>query len=199
MLGSATALLNELLAFKVASQSLREVQMDLKKGHGLDLAPNYIRAQTAVVGAIAEKEEQTVVALPVVEPTTQVLWGSLDGAMMPLVEEGYTETMVGTFSFYAPSGTRLHTDYMAQAPQTKKVQFCQRFEQRWKALCQQYPDAQSIWLSEGALFHWEFLKQLDPKAIQILDFYHACDHLAVVSGMLYKDLPKEEQKEYFSD
>jgi hypothetical protein len=63
--------------------------------------------------------------------------------------------------------------------------------------CGHHRAKQIIVLGDGALWIWYLFARLFPGAIQILDFYHACEHLAKVADAIYgqdSDLSRQWQK-----
>lgn len=63
--------------------------------------------------------------------------------------------------------------------------------------CGHHAAKQVIVLGDGAVWIWLMLGRLFPGAIQILDFYHACEHLAKVADAIYgkdTDLSRQWQK-----
>jgi hypothetical protein len=63
--------------------------------------------------------------------------------------------------------------------------------------CGHHAAKEIIVLGDGALWIWNMFGRQFPGAIQILDFYHACEHLAKVANAMYgtdTDLSRQWQK-----
>jgi len=53
----------------------------------------------------------------------------LDGVCMLFCDDGYRQAMVGTITFYDATGMRLHTTYVATAPEQGKSLFLEHMDQ----------------------------------------------------------------------
>ena len=184
--GSATPLLAEVISFKVASATAREVAADLAKSHGLTLSASYVQAVAQAVGVHAVTQRQhlpdtpLVVAVPVATIATGV-----DGTTLPLVGEGYKEAMCGTVALYEAAGARLTTEYHGALPQAGKTDFATHFAARVEQVLAQFPAALHVCLGDGAKWNWAFFRTHFPAALCILDFYHAATHLHEVAELLF--------------
>ncbi|MEZ5329691.1 MAG: hypothetical protein R3F19_31980 [Verrucomicrobiales bacterium] len=76
--------------------------------------------------------------------------------------------MVGTLAIYDLAGKRLHTIYIANAPEHGKNEFFKRMTREIGHIKSYYPFAKYIRMSDGAKDHWTFLE--DHTDIQVLDF-----------------------------
>lgn len=65
---------------------------------------------------------------------------------------------------------------LGQAPEMGKAQFLERLEREWERVCQSYPQARRVGLSDGARDDEPWLAART--TWQILDFYHASGYLA---------------------
>ncbi len=129
---------------------------------------------------------------------------SVDGVMAPLRGEkqaekaakaeqagkhasgpiGYKEVGCGTVTLYDQEANRLRTLRYARMPEPRKVTLQQQLTteaQQWLEGC---PTLRRVHLSDGAHQNWSLLAEIEqqlPPAlqppIQIVDYYHACDHL----------------------
>lgn len=93
--------------------------------------------------------------------------------------DGYRETMAGTISFYDAELNRVHTIYMAQAPEYGKATFNKRFEQEINRVKSLVDQATYVGLADGAKDNWTFLDPFIEDAI--LDFWHASEYLSLAS------------------
>jgi len=183
--GSATPRLAELVSFKLASQTAREVEDDFAKCHGVRLSDTYLRELGDHVGRLARDRvggwhlEGPPLAAPVATIATGV-----DGTTMPIVSEGYKEAMCGTIALYEADGTRLHTEYLGTMPEAGKATFATRFAARVQQVLARYPRVRHVCLGDGAQWNGEFFATHYPDAIWVLDFYHAATHLHTVATLL---------------
>jgi len=97
---------------------------------------------------------------------------------------GYKEVGCGTVVLYNDQTERLQTVRYARMPESKKVTLQQQLENEVASILALRPDLLRIHLADGAKDNWRLLNELEarmPKPaqppIEILDFYHACDHL----------------------
>ena len=176
--GTATPHLARSLAHKYANSNARAVVRDLEENHARKLAPSYI---ADVAGAVAGAAGQPVVeasahaAQSSPEEVSSIVL-SLDGTCALFCEEGFKQCMVGTITLYDGGGGRLETIYLGQAPQLGKAEFLERLDGEWQRVCQRYPEARRVGLSDGARDDEPWLAART--SWQILDFYHASGYLA---------------------
>lgn len=143
----------------------------------------------------ALREQETVPAVAAVVAI------SVDGVMAPIKggdksdkqtqpgkhasgPTGYKEVGCGTVVLYDDQTERLQTVRYARMPESKKVTLQQQLENEVASILALRPDLLRIHLADGAKDNWRLLNELEvrmPKPaqppIEILDFYHACDHL----------------------
>jgi hypothetical protein len=171
--GSATPHLARSLAHKYANSNARAVVRDLEENHARKLAPSYVAALAEAVAEAAgepvvEQRAHTAQSAPA-EVASVVL--GLDGTCALFCEEGFKQCMVGTIALYDGAGERLETIYLGQAPQVGKAEFLERLDGEWQRVCQRYPEARRVGLSDGARDYEPWLAART--SWQILDFYHA--------------------------
>lgn len=179
--GTATPHLARSLGHKYANSNARAVVRDLQENHGRKLAPSYV---ADIAQAVAEAAGQPVVEqtahAPQSAPTavaSAVL--GLDGTCALFCQEGFKQCMVGTIALYDRAGERLETIYLGQAPQLGKGEFLERLDAEWQRVCQRYPKASRVALSDGARDYEPWLAARTEW--QILDFYHASGYLAAAA------------------
>ena len=71
----------------------------------------------------------------------------------------YRQAMVGTIAFYDASGERLHTNYIAAAPEHGKATFLQRMDEEIERIKKKYGGVRYIGISDGAADYLPWLKQ----------------------------------------
>lgn len=165
---------------KYANLSASKVQRDLRENHSRQVSTDFIKDLSHDVGALIDQQEQNwMYALPLQATQAQVVSIGRDGTTMYLRGDGYRETMNGTISFYDQTGTRVHTIYLAQAPEYGKATFNQRFTREIERVKSLLPQAVYIGLADGAKDNWTFLSPFTD--IDLLDFWHASEYLTLAS------------------
>ena len=184
--GAATPLLAEVIGFKLASATAREVAQDLVKSQALRLSPSYVQSVGQQVGAHALAYEPSAdEAGTAPDRRVAIIATGVDGAMMPLVGEGYKEAMCGTLAYYDEAGERLTTEYLGTLPEAGKATFATQVAARTQQALAQFPAVLHVCLGDGAPWNWEFFRQHFPGAVWILDFYHAITHLHTAAELIF--------------
>jgi hypothetical protein len=197
--GSATPRLAEVLAFKVSAMTAREAESDLATCHQLPLSASYILETAQGVGqmAVEKKEAWELRKTGTDDRPIRVIATGMDGATLPIVEEHYKIAMVGTIALYDEMGERLQTEYVGAMPEAGKEGFYGRFDQRVDRLLEQYPEAAHVALCDGERAHWDHIDAQYPEAIDILDFYHASDHLSDAADAIFGAAAAEEKEGWY--
>jgi len=145
--------------------------------------------------------EAAIRAQETVPATAKVMAISVDGVMAPMKgpgrsakrdlpgkqasgPAGHKEVGCGTVTLYDAEGNRLNTVRYGRMPETKKVTLQQQLEAEVTSLVTLRPDLIRVHLSDGAKDNWRLMTDVEPNWpgalltwIEIVDFYHACDHL----------------------
>jgi hypothetical protein len=97
---------------------------------------------------------------------------------------GQKEAGCGTVTLYDKEGIRLQTIRYGRMPESKKVTLQRQLETEMTSVWAVRPDLKRVLLSDGAKDNWRLLREVDQAcgpppqpSIEIVDFYHACDHL----------------------
>lgn len=97
---------------------------------------------------------------------------------------GYKEVGCATVTLYDQEAQRLQTIRYGRMPERKKATLQQQLETEARTTLALCPSLQRVHLADGAHHNWfllhEIERQLPPAAqppIEIVDYYHACDHL----------------------
>jgi hypothetical protein len=184
--GSATPLLAEVVSFKLASQTAREVEQALTKCQGLTLSDTYLRTLGEQVGQLAlEKVERWQLRGPALTVPVATIATGVDGTTMPVVGEAYKEAMCGTIALYDGEGTRVHTEYLGSIPEAGKATFAARVTTRVAQVLARYPTARHVCWGDGAKWNWDFFAAHYPGARWVLDFYHAATHLHTAAELIF--------------
>ena len=101
---------------------------------------------------------------------------SLDGVMAPM-RGGYREAGCATVSLVDGDGERLHSVRMGRMPQSKKATLKTMVAAEVEAVLAKRPDLTVVKLADGAKDNWTFLTRALPEGVELIDFYHAAEHL----------------------
>lgn len=185
IIGTATPKLAKMIASKYSRSSTDEVKDDFWENHGRDLSRGYIQQIADEVGDIALQKEGHWCYAPAIDADKEVstIAIGMDGAMVLMREDGYRQAMSGSIAFYDQEGERLHTDYIATAPEYGKAKFLARMEREITELKKRFPNACYVGIADGASDNWKFLEK--HTSIQITDFYHATEYLTTASHAIY--------------
>jgi hypothetical protein len=141
-------------------------------------------------------------ALP---PEAVAMAVSLDGVMAPMKDgqrqakrtqaraqgkapsgpAGYQEVGCATISYYDRHGERLSTRRMARMPETNKATLKWQLTAEVMGALSQRPDLRVVKVADGAPDNWSYLSETLPFGEEVLDFYHAAEHLGEALGAAY--------------
>ena len=95
-----------------------DVVDDFKDNHALNLTLSYVQNITYIVGRMGEKKEDEIVySLPKLGGEVASVSIGVDGTCSYVGNNGWRESMVGTISLHDENGYRLHSIYVAHAPE----------------------------------------------------------------------------------
>lgn len=97
---------------------------------------------------------------------------------------GQREAGCGTVVLYDAEGERLQTIRYGRMPERRKATLQQQLETEAASVLAVQPDLKRVLLADGAEPNWSLLAEVDQAcgpasqpSVEIVDFYHACDHL----------------------
>ena len=112
---------------------------------------------------------------------------SLDGVMVALragedgrAEASWREAACGTVSFHDAEGERLKTIYLGRMPESGKPTLKAQLASEVAHIRRLRPELGIVAVADGAADNWTFLEGLKPET-EVIDFWHACEHLRVAS------------------
>lgn len=153
-----------------------------------------------VTNTYGELLEQTAEATPEEEPAVKVkpgecVYGMADGSMLLTREAGWNEVKLGRLfkesDLLEVGGERgwvRHSAYEAYLGDSKT--FCRRFEQKLDAY--RCLKEKLIFITDGARWIKNWLRDAYPQATQILNWYHAVEYLGAFATAYF---PREPQKQ----
>lgn len=110
---------------------------------------------------------------------------------------GFKEASCGTFSFHDEDGERLKTLYYGRMPEARKGILSDQLGHEAASLLDARPELKVVLLADGAKDNWRILRGIverclregllteDSRIYEVTDFYHACEHLKVVTDLYY--------------
>jgi hypothetical protein len=205
------AFLAPLLGFAQSAQALRTLR-------GMDLSSSTIERIAVYVGTslrqaqLAEADLHHHDRLPDKRTACpKRLYIGADGVMTPLREPWKKDGSVGKLTcrfgecktgvvYEASTDPQGRDRRVRIRAYTATLADVETFEPLLATLahrCGHHAAKEVIVLGDGALWIWNMFARQFPGAIQILDFYHACEHLAKVANAMYgkdTDLSRQWQK-----
>ena len=130
---------------------------------------------------------------------------SLDGVMAPMKDgerhakrqraraqgqspsgpAGYQEVGCATVSYYDRNGERLGTRRMARMPEANKATLKSQLTAEVMGALRQRPDLRVVKVAEVGAGQLELSQRSLPVGQEVLDFYHAAEHLGAALGAAY--------------
>jgi len=126
-------------------------------------------------------------------------------AKQPKGPKGYQEVGCGAVSLYDAEGERLQTLRYGRMPESHKVTLSQQLQAEGQAILAVRPRLRVVTLrvSDGARHNWKLLSGLDwgvpadqVESWDIVDFYHACDHLKHATDVIWGEFSPKGRAEF---
>lgn len=141
---------------------------------------------------------------------------SLDGVMAPMVDgdgvakreaaadegrltrgpAGYREIGCGTLSFCDAEGDVMKAIRFARSPEKNKATLKQMLEAELRVVRDLRPDLAIVKLADGIDDNWTFLAGQLKEGVEVVDFWHAAEHINTALGAAYGDGSKEARKRF---
>lgn len=190
--GNTTPTVQALVGYLAATEPYTRVPATLAR-----VRPQ-IHLGTKTVELIAQRLGERVQQDPpqLVGRATRPVAAAVDGAMV-LTRSGYKEVRGGVVyepdaeAGRTPEACRgLRKEYVATFGSRDSLvrEVCRRVEQRRPT-----PDTEVAALGDGAHWIWDAYAEHLPCRVEILDFYHAMEHLAKVAAAMYPEDPAAAQ------
>lgn len=112
---------------------------------------------------------------------------------------GYRETGCATVSFCDAKGDLLGAVRMARAPESKKATLKDMLAAEVAAIVRARPELKVVKVADAAADNWEFLTSSKlPEGEEVIDFFHAAEHLHAAIAAAYGDGTRETQYRFAS-
>ena len=145
-----------------------------------------------------------------------VLAVSLDGVMAPMKDgqrqdkrnqsrqqgkptrgpAGFREVGCGTLSHYDGAGERLRTRRHARMPEPGKRSLKRQLVAEVEHALNSQPQLRLVKVADGARDNWEFLAKELPPGEEVVDLYHAAEHLRRAFGQVYGEASPKAQASF---
>jgi hypothetical protein len=99
------------------------------------------------------------------------------GEKLPMGPAGFREVGCAALSFHDADGERISTLRWGRMPEANKETLRRQIEAEVRSIRLVRPDLKVVKLADGARSNWEFLTELEPTGENIVDFFHACEHM----------------------
>ena len=193
--GQATNGMSGLLGLAGVTVSFEEASRQIQQYLQVEVCANTIRQETQRIGqkqAVREQnwieQSQDLDYLQERERQSQGpqrMYGSIDGAFVPLEEEWKEAKTVSWYQVGSRYGTE---DFHAQEiAYYTSLEPAETFgDLLWGTGVHHQADRSSelIFVCDGAAWIWKLVTQYFPNAVQIVDWYHACQYLYAVADEL---------------
>lgn len=193
IIGNSTPRFAKLVASKYSHNNAGVVQRDLEESLHRNVSRCYIQDVSALVAAGIEAKSrlwETGGKEPAPEEVAAIGIG-LDGVCMLFCEDGYRQAMVGTIAFYDRGGDRLHTHYVASAPEHGRSAFLAQMDREIARVKRRCVHARYVGVSDGASDFRPWLEK--HTTTQVLDFWHLTEYLAEASKAMFGRAAEREQ------
>jgi hypothetical protein len=170
----------------------------------LDRLPKLLHERWEGDRGTFETELRTVTEIP---EETKSIAVSLDGVLIPMKDgqavrtrsraasegrvskgpAGYREAGCATISFCDEDGDMISAIRVARMPETKKTALKAMLVDELGCLLARRPDLPVVKVADGAEDNWTFLHEQIPVGAEVIDFFHAAEHLGQAIASAYGD------------
>lgn len=187
----------EYICYNLASMSFSEFVKHCKKWSLMKPSQGTVKRVLNYVGNFLEGDEffTSIRAKEDVSKKAVTLAISMDSTSVLLKNHGWKQATAATLSTYDIEGNRLDTLYIGRMPEDKKIKVKQLLEKEVKTKIKKHKFKQIVCIADGARDLWKYFRKKYSRAVHVLDFYHACEHLSNLSQLFFKK-PSEAQVWY---
>jgi hypothetical protein len=201
--GRATRMMSGLLGMAGVTVAFEEACQQIKRYLQVEVSANTIRQETQLLGEKQAQQECSWIKnsqdLAYLQKREQMLerpkrlYGSMDGAFVPIQQEWKEAKLI---SWYQVAKRYGQEDWHAQ-----EIHYYPSLEEAasfgelvWATAVQHQADRaqELVFVCDGATWIWKLVEQYFPEAVQIVDWYHACQYLYPVAETLCSS---EEQQQ----
>jgi hypothetical protein len=151
---------------------------------GLEIPEGTVSIAVSIDGVYAPMEDFDV---------TQRRAEAADEGRMTKGPLGYREVGCATISFCDGSGDLLGAVRMARSPEHKKTTLKEIVTEEVAAILRRRPDLRLLKIADAVVDNWTFLSKQLPPGEELIDFFHAAEHLHAAVAAVYGDATIETQ------
>lgn len=186
--------MQELMVYAGQLDSYEKCDEVIKEFTGVDVSTTQVYRVTDVYGAEVGKtvnEQPTLTTLK----EEDILYVQADGSMLLTREEGWKEVKVGRFF---KSSNCIHAGQKPGWISNSQYVACLGNSKEFTAIMDNLIEAYGnlnnrlIFISDGAVWIKNWIEDAFPKAVSILDYYHACEYLHAFSSTCFTDKKAEQ-------
>ena len=195
--GEVSPVLGRLLAIAGVDIAFEKAQRKIKEFLLVEISDNTIRKQTQLMGDkqaqieaqwIRDSQDETWLQNRErkIESVPDRLYGSMDGAQVPIGEE-WRELKSLSWYRVAPVYGQTHHKAQEISYHTEIAQAQEFGRLLWATGVQRLADKakELIFVCDGAAWIWKLVSHYFPNAIQIVDWYHACEYLTPIADAVF--------------
>ena len=161
---------------------------------GLEVSDSKIYRLSTKVGARAVEWEGEEDGLRT-DQTEELVYGQMDGSMILTREDSWKEVKLGRiFSASALYEENEHRNWLKESRYVAHLGHHTEFENKMSRILDTYSDIEEnlVFIKDGDRWQWNWITAEYPKATQILDFYHALEHIGQFVSLLKSGKEKTE-------
>jgi hypothetical protein len=163
-----------------------------------------------------ESFEEALRAATVIPQNATTVAVSLDGVLAPSTDgdgaakrertadagqltrgpAGYREFSCATLSFCDAKGEMISSIRFARAPEANKATLKTMIEAELAVVRERRPDLALVKLADGAADNWTFLARTLKDGVELVDFFHAAEHLNEALGAAYGEGTTEARRRF---
>jgi hypothetical protein len=179
----------EYICYSMASMTLKEFVKHCKKWTFMKPSEGTVRRVLDYVGRFLEENDflDTMPSQEKVPDDAATLAMSMDSTSVNVRHDGWRHATTATVTLYDSGGNRLNTIYIGRMPEKGKVVAKQMLDKEVEAIVAKHSFKYIVCIADGARDLWQYFRKKYPKAIHVVDFYHACEHLSKLSGLFFKN------------
>lgn len=191
---TATPLLAKQASFKLGAMNSNLAISDFRQS-GIQISRSYLKKLAADVASIVSEKQDHWQYVPSTEELgygkrVKTISLGVDGTCALFCAQGYREIMVGTIALYDDDGERIHTTYVAQAPEYGKETFFAKMDREIEVIKARFPGAHWVGIADGAHSHWPWLEE--KTMWQVVDFWHVSEYLSGAAKAMERGKKKQE-------
>jgi Uncharacterised protein family (UPF0236) len=187
--------MQELMIYAGQLDSYEKSNEVIREFINIEVAATQVYRVTDLYGGQAGKTVNETRTLTPIK-NQEVLYVQADGSMLLTRENGWSEVKVGRFF---KSSDCIHADskagWISNSQYVAHLGHSKDFTRQMDTLIDSYGrlDNRLIFISDGATWIKNWISDAFPKAISILDYYHACEHLHLFTSNYFTDKAKEKR------